>query len=147
MNFVFAADNNYLSYFETALKSVLCYHENVNIFLFYNESLDTEFSQRIGYYVKKRNGHFFHYLLSENELAGVKGNGRFTNAAYGRYFVDRLFPYQKDNRWCYLDVDTIVNSDLTHVFDLMENPAAQHSTAQHSTAQHSTAQHTACLTP
>ncbi|WP_439327806.1 glycosyltransferase [Lonepinella sp. BR2357] len=131
MNFVFAADKNYLPHFETVLKSVMCYHENVHIFLFINEPLDEEFLQRIGYYMQKRNSRFFYYILSATDLAGLKNNGHITTTTYARYFINRLLPHQKDNRWCYLDIDTIVNGDLTHVFDLMQNPA-QHSTAQHS---------------
>ncbi|WP_439240372.1 glycosyltransferase [Lonepinella sp. BR2474] len=120
MNFVFAADNNYLPHFETVLKSLLCYHENVNIFLFHSEPIDNEFLERIGYCVKQRKGEFFHYFLAPEELSGLKSNEYISSTTYARYFINRLFPYQKSNRWCYLDIDLVVNGDLRHVFDLMQ---------------------------
>ncbi|WP_439327802.1 glycosyltransferase family 8 protein [Lonepinella sp. BR2357] len=125
MNFVFAADNNYLPHFETVLKSVMCYHENVNVFLFHSEEISSYFLDKMVYYLKKRNSKLFHYFLNEHTLAGLQGNGRFTNAAYGRYFVSRLFPYQNDHRWCYLDIDIVVNDNLTHVFEQMETSQNQ----------------------
>ncbi|WP_439328329.1 glycosyltransferase [Lonepinella sp. BR2357] len=139
MNFVFAADNNYLPHFETVLKSVMCYHENVYIFLLMNEEPSAEFVAKINYYLAKRHSKFFYYVLNETDFAGLQAVGRFTNMMFARYFISRLFPYQQDNHWCYLDIDIVVNENLTHVFDLMQNPA-QNRTEQNRTEQNRTEQ-------
>ncbi|WP_439327803.1 glycosyltransferase family 8 protein [Lonepinella sp. BR2357] len=123
MNFVFAADKNYLPHFETVLKSVMCYHENVYIFLLMNEAPPTEFIEKINYYLNKRNSRLLYYVLSEKDFAGLQGLGRYSNMMFARYFIARLFPHQKDNRWCYLDIDIVVNENLTPIFELMNGYA------------------------
>ncbi|WP_439256987.1 glycosyltransferase [Lonepinella sp. BR2271] len=120
MNFVFAADNNYLPHFETVLKSVMCYHENVNIFLFYTNQIDIDWLENIGAYLSKRQSKLFHYQLNEQEFEKLNKITNFSVMTYARYFIPRLFPYQKNNHWCYLDVDLVVNRNLNHIFDLMQ---------------------------
>ncbi|WP_439256985.1 glycosyltransferase [Lonepinella sp. BR2271] len=119
MNFVFAADKNYLPHFETVLKSVMCYHENVNIFLFHSEILSEEFIAHIGSFLKRRNSHFYYYHLKEEDLPQFNHQNYITNLTFARYFIPRLFQYQNDNRWCYLDIDLVVNANLENVFEQM----------------------------
>ncbi|WP_439240378.1 glycosyltransferase [Lonepinella sp. BR2474] len=125
MNFVFAADKNYLPHFETVLKSVMCYHENVNIFLFHSEELPEYFTTDIALFLKRRNSKFYHYHLTEEHLPQYDHQNYITNIAFARYFIPRLFQYQNDNRWCYLDIDLVVNGNLESVFEQMaENKQA-----------------------
>lgn len=112
-----ACDNNYLSPFETALKSILCYHENINIFLLTNEDLqlNLEYLEKI---LLRKNSKIT--LVKIDNYIDKENDGYISKATYLRYFIPNLFSFSENNRWLYLDCDLIVNENLENVFEREE---------------------------
>ncbi|MCK3655512.1 hypothetical protein A4G19_07040 [Pasteurellaceae bacterium Macca] len=134
MNVVFAVDKNYFPYLETTLKSLMCYHENLDIFVLHKDDVDLAYFERLNRYLAQRGSTIRSAQLNQDEFSGYLGAGYISSASFFRYYIEQLFPYGNGNHWLYLDCDLIVNDTLYEPFQLLDN-AEQNRTEQNRTEQ------------
>lgn len=122
-NILLASDKNYLPYLETALKSLLAHHNDLNVFVFNQGDIPESWVGGLqGFFAKRRSKLTLAYLPPEY-LSQFSANGYISPSTYLRYYIEDLFPYADNPNWIYLDCDLVANGDITQPF-AEQQPAA-----------------------
>lgn len=120
MNIVVASDNNYVIHLLTLLVSIAENNKNNEIdFHIFDGGINEGSKTKIEFIVQKYNNINIHYYeMSETKLIKMLG-GRIEKdrslLAYARIFIPELI---LDDRAIYMDVDAIVNKDLSNLYSI-----------------------------
>lgn len=126
---ILAADNNYAPYMSVAMISILENAKNnafFDFFLLVPDSFKEEYKNKIekdcSFYLNKE----LHFINMKNSFSQTKRMiEHISEQTYYRLLAAEILP-QKYDKCLYLDIDVIVNSDLSQMFeiDLADNYVA-----------------------
>ncbi|HGF1449281.1 TPA: glycosyltransferase family 8 protein [Streptococcus suis] len=121
IDIVIASDSNYLPHAETLLVSIArnnMTYNVINIHLIGNGITNKDFCKLNDLLLQFPNFHLFYYQIDDKEiLAKLGGNivGDRSLATFARIFIPDLLNCEKA---LYLDVDAIVNDDLSQLYEI-----------------------------
>ncbi|MCM1234265.1 MAG: glycosyltransferase [Ruminococcus flavefaciens] len=118
LHIMIAADKNYLYPSLVFLVSLFHNHRNHKVIVYFLQSGFSAPEQQLFWNLAEKMGGEIHCInITEKYLQGLKGFGRFSVAAFYRILGMDMIP-EHVKRILYLDVDMVVNKDLSELFSL-----------------------------
>lgn len=125
LNFLICTDNNYFLHTRPLVTSILANHkdEAVNIFIAHSEKADSRFISELKIIVSKyENAKISFIEIADQKVERLHTFFRYPVSVYYRIVAIDMLPKEVD-RVIYLDVDTIVNHNLTDMLtDVKDTP-------------------------
>ncbi len=111
-NIVFVIDKNYFFHINVLIKSIIENNDKQKIFfhIITNENLNN-------FFVKKLKIKYKIYLINGDIFKRFKITHHITHSTYYRFLIPNILPEYID-KVLYLDADTIVDGDISEIFEL-----------------------------
>ena len=114
-NVVFCVDNRYLSQLDVAIKSLIAYNEDLNIYVV-NADIPYEYFMKYQHVLNDTNNRVIDWKIEEEELKWDASFEYITKISYARLLIPEILPHLK--RVVYLDCDIVVTDNIDQLFEI-----------------------------